>query len=115
MRYAWGPSWTHQPAEASFQDRQHEFCHRTVAEPVEPSETATAAVWGVAEADSVTQRRGRLHMARRSRPTGPSKRNRSTYRTRCGVMVNLGAPFDPATVPAADRCASCFPATKSGA
>lgn len=33
INYSMGPSWTHQPAGASFQDGTHQYCHRTVAEP----------------------------------------------------------------------------------
>ena len=32
------PTWTHQPEGASFQDGQHRYCHRTVAEPATPGE-----------------------------------------------------------------------------
>ena len=30
--WAGRPSWTHQPAGAAFQDGQHLYCHKTVAE-----------------------------------------------------------------------------------
>lgn len=113
VNYAMGPSWTHQPAGAAFQDGQHQFCHRTRAEPPEPAEASR--VWGVAEAADVTHRTGKLHRAARSYPRGPSKRNRAPYRTRCGQLVHRGAPFDPATVPASETCTRCFPATKPGA
>lgn len=33
VNYALGPSWTHQPAAAAFQDGQHRWCERTFAEP----------------------------------------------------------------------------------
>lgn len=33
INYSMGPSWTHQPAGASFQDGVHYYCHKTYAEP----------------------------------------------------------------------------------
>ena len=34
------PTWTHQPAGASFQDGQHIYCHTTTASPVSTKEQA---------------------------------------------------------------------------
>lgn len=35
INWALGPGWTHQPESSSFQDGIHDYCHLSVAEPVE--------------------------------------------------------------------------------
>jgi len=39
VNYSHGKEWTHQPAEASFQDGQHWYCHISVATPTTDDET----------------------------------------------------------------------------